>query len=773
VLCCLRCGLCVLISTDASRFLAQSQSRISFAAPEDRRSSGDIAAQRQRSGGWRSNTTSRPYAQRGVNPYQPSSSQLSGFPFASRLNPPPQAPLFYSATDEFREENDEEEHEREIADFYALQRSRRQLGGSDLTESSEAADESASSLEGSGQVTGRSRAWGKGGGIRSSWRGGVTSGRGRGAAMEDVEESPSQESPESVSDSTGRLMDVGLEDTMRSDADDEPPEDLMEDPPSIQHLRKPRQTIYGPVSDSQRWPADTAQERLLQRSGSPTNELESVPEVVAQLASSPPRHDAFWGHIYLLAFAAMWTTWFLVFLHTAAPATKQPLGDTIYTTLHGSFHLLAIYTFVAIFVSLFWLAALRSYVRHLVYGILVAVPVILYSFSLYPFISSYHGYWHGTGVQDYVMRWGSLVPAITATLWLVAVIRSRLAMQKAISILEFATKILAAHPALLAVGFAVLGSIVGFTWIWLSMFTRVFLGGHLVTRSSLGKFVIDASTWWLGVYFIVVYLWTIGLLFGMQRSITSATVSQWYFHRLAVPAPTSQTIVKAALNHSATTLFGTIALSTGLSLMIRLPLLVLPRRLTMLLGIAMYSLIPSPIVTLINPLTLTYAAIHSQSLAVSSRGLSQMHFLTPNDATTSLHPNTFNNKRSRDGWSGDASPLLPYRLAKLLLHATRFAMSMALGYGGWVSTARTLKLAGTGGVRGSVYAYIVGLVAGAIGWGILGAMEGVLACIVDAVVVCWGSEVGSSGRGEVRYCREAGYLFGDDDAQALGRVGLV
>lgn len=708
-----------------------------------------------------------------MNPYQPSSSQLSGFPFASRLNPPPPAPLFYSATDEFREENDEEEHEREIADFYALQRSRRQLGGSDLKESSEAADESTSSLDGSGQAGDRSRAWGRGGGIRSSWRGGVTSGRGRGAGMEEVEESPTRRSPETVSDSTGRMMDVVLEDTSQSDADDEPPGDLMEDPPSIQHLRKPRQSIYDSASDSQHWPSDTGRERLLERSDSLPNEVESVPEVFAQPASSPPRHDAFWGHIYLLAFAAMWTTWFLVFLHTTAPANRQPLGDTIYTTLHGSFHLLATYTLVAIFVSLFWLAALRSYVRHLVYGILVAVPVILGSFSLYPFVSSYRGNWHGTSVQDYFMRWSSLVPAILATLWLLAVVRSRLAMQKAISILEFATKILAANPALLIVGFAILGSIVGFTWVWLSMFTRVFLGGHLITRSSLGKFVIDASTWWFGVYFIVVYLWTIGMLFGMQRSITSATVSQWYFHRLAVPAPTSQTIVRAALNHSATTLFGTIALSTGLSLMVRLPLLVLPRRLTMLLGIAMYSVIPSPIVTLINPLTLTYAAIHSQSLAASSRGLSQMQFLAPNDATTSLHPNTFNNQRSRDGWTGDTSPLLPYRLAKLLLHATRFIMSLALGYGGWVSTARTLKLAGTGGVRGSVYAYIVGLVAGAIGWGILGAMEGVLACIVDAAVVCWSSEVGTSGRGEVRYCREAGYLFSDDNTPAHGRVGLV
>ncbi len=111
-------------------------------------------------------------------------------------------------------------------------------------------------------------------------------------------------------------------------------------------------------------------------------------------------------------------------------------------------------------------------------------------------------------------------------------------------------------------------------------------------------------------------------------------------------------------------------------------------------------------------------------------------------------------------------------------------MSLALGFGGWVSTAHSLKIAGagagtgtSGGVRGSLYAYIVGLIAAAIGWGVLGSMEGVLAGVVDAVVVCWGSEVGdplAGGRGEARYCREAGWLFGggDDDGDAGGEVAL-
>ena len=55
---------------------------------------------------------------------------------------------------------------------------------------------------------------------------------------------------------------------------------------------------------------------------------------------------------------------------------------------------------------------------------------------------------------------------------------------------------------------------------------------------------------------------------------------------------------------------------------------------------------------------------------------------------------------------------------------------------------------------------MVGLIAAAIGWGVMGAIDGVVAGVVDAVVVCWGSDVGRGGGG--RYCREAEDLFTED-----------
>ncbi|KAF7853825.1 uncharacterized protein EAF02_011815 [Botrytis sinoallii] len=228
----------------------------------------------------------------------------------------------------------------------------------------------------------------------------------------------------------------------------------------------------------------------------------------------------------------------------------------------------------------------------------------------------------------------SVRPGALALLWLYTIYKGRQSLTKAISILEFASRILASNPGLLALGFATLGSVIVWTWIWLGMFTRVFLGGHL-SKSGL-SFIIDATTWWLGVYFVMMYIWTLSVIGGIQRTTTAATVSQWYYHRNAQTGASSREVVAAAFYHSTNTIFGTICLSSLIALLIKLPLLVFPRRLVAAISIIAYSFVPAPVTALLNPLTLTYAAIHSQPLQTSARGLSQMTFLTPQAPTTTL-----------------------------------------------------------------------------------------------------------------------------------------
>ncbi|KAF2840273.1 hypothetical protein M501DRAFT_991286 [Patellaria atrata CBS 101060] len=757
-----------MFSEYASRFLAQSQSRLSLNQAEHDSSNRNPSDRHRGRPGHQRYPSSRSYLQRSMmpNPYQNvGASQISRFPFASRISTA-QAPLFYSATDQFREEDDEEEHEREAADYYALRKSRKDFGDSHMTESSEMED-NMPSIERSGEAEDAENdasGFGMGRGIRSSWRGGRIGTRGRPEAVETVEEreerDPSVATSEMSAPSSkgkGKLVDVELASTIHENIDLERGDgvgdfdDYLDDdqPPAFQQFRRPLSKSPKSPLLAHIMPQETDPE-IVRENRAISEDRDSVPPIVASNAPDPPRHDTFWSTVFAICLASLFATWFLVYLHTSTPTKKKPLPDTIYSTLHASFHLLAAYTLVSIVVALLWFAVLRNYARRLILIMLIAVPIISFSFSLYPLISSYKGRWHGNSFQDKVMRWLSFFPSIFAVIWVYTVYRGRYALGTAIEILEFSCRILAANSPLVLVGGGTLTTVVLWTWTWMGMFSRVFLQGHWTKKN----FIIDSTTWWLGVFFILVYLWSLAVISGIQRATTAATVSQWYFHRNTLPQPSSRVIVQASLGHATSTMFGTICLSTFLSLAIRLPLLVLPRRLAGFLTVLAYSLVPSPIATLTNPLTLTNAAIFSQDLGTAARQLSHMSFVSKTSPTTTLSPRSF----SKNSVSG--STLVPYRLAKLLLHATRFITSLALGYGGWVSTARSLEVVGSG-LRGSLYAYVVGLCAAAIGWGILGAMEGVLGGIVDALVVCWGSEVGARALGEVRYCREAGELFGE------------
>ena len=742
--------------TDASRFLAQSQSRLLPHSDEARRKGHGRLMQQLGSSRFPS---SRSFLQRAtLDPYQPAASQISNLPLESR-SLAQHAPLFYSATDDFCEEDDEAEHEREIADFYALQKSRRNFGSSHLKVSSEIDEDDDHSNRVEDHGTSIYGIHGKVQGIRSSWRAGKSYRGERDVTAEkeveavDVEDGPPRDGYNIRA--RANLVDVHLEDSLRSALDGnrtDSSETGDDNPPSIQRFRgqsQPRKGNFG--IDSFFMPMETDRQPLI-NDPRPLSPADPVQASFAPVRTEPPMHDVFWGQLFLISIACLFATSFLVYLHTSAPSgNKSTWGDTIYLTIHSSFYLLGSYTVTSVFASLIWLALLRTYIRQLVYVIIVAVPVILYSFSLYPFVSSFKGAWHGTSIQDKAMRWGSIAPFIIASVWIYNVIRGRHAIGKAIRILEFACRILATNPELLILGLGILVFVASWTWLWMLMFTRVFLGGSIM---GSGRFIISFSSWWLGVYFILVYVWSLGVIAGIQRAVTAATVSQWYFHRLASPTPTSRQIVWAAIVHSLTALFGTICLSRLSALLVRLPLLLLPSRVTSVLSLFAYSVVPTPVTTLTDPLALTYAAIHSQPLVVSARSLARMTTLSSTIVNSSLHPRSYSQSHE------NMTPLLPYRLSKLILHAARLMMSLALGFGGWVTTARDLGVAsGSGVIRGSVYAYVVGLIAGTIGWSVLGAIERVIADIVDASVICWGSEIGAYGR-EARYCREADWLFG-------------
>lgn len=693
-------------------------------------------------------------------PYRNPSSSQSRFPFASRLSrQDPQAPLFYSAADDFHGEDEGDEHEREVADFYALQRSRQHFGPSNLTESSEMEDEGMEKTERYTAGQGHDRERGES----------VQRGRSRASGwFQDRDQSPSVPPSDFSTPSTkgkGRMVDVNLASTIN----EEPSESLANLAPLVEpRERSPPFQSFRPSKSTFKstfLPMETDEELRRAYPGPPSPGGESVPPTVILPSPEPPTHDRFWANLYQITLFTMFAAFVLIWFHTSTPSKRNPLGDTVYNTIRGSTYMLMWDTVVAIIVSLIWLALLRNHVRTLVFMMLVAVPVVLFTFSLYPLINSFKGSYHGNSLQDRLMRWLSLIPAVLGIVWTYSVIKSRHSLHKSMNILEFATRILSASPHLLVLGFATLALVVTFTWVWMLMFERIFLSGHL-SHSGPKRFILDANSWWLGAFFILQYLWSLGVIAGLQRATTAAVVSQWYFHRLAVPQPTSHAVTKASLSHATGALFGTICLSTFLSLLVRLPLIFLPGRLSGLLNMAFYWLMPTSLATLTNPLTLTYAAIHSQPLAIAARSLAQMSFISRTNPSNNLA--FTHNNQNRHNRTTQTPPLQAYRLSLLLLSATKTLVSLTLGLVSWVRASHSLKLAGAG-LKGSLYAYIVGLIAGTIGFAVLGAVEGVVGGVLDAAVVCWGSETGGN-RGEARFCREAGEMFGGEN-EVVGEVG--
>lgn len=752
-----------MFSEYASRFLSQSQSRLSnFGAPPDShdpssRQPPDASARFSRQPARFS------YQSRVGNPYQPSQSRFGGF--TSRYHTAPDAPLFHSALNEFRDDEDDDDV-REAADFRALQHSRRVFVASRMEDSSASEnDASRASLEQSGEhdsrlYEDRDRPMG----IKSSWNG-ESSFKGRQSKQKAKEEQPTagtQKHTRQNSDSDdGKMVDVGLESTVM---DNSVPADLLletptdSSPPAFQQFKSTKGNSRGvpsrPQSNFERdhrimRQAIAEEDEVEEENGEATEQPKTIPD--------PPQprmygeifvHDQFFAWLYLIAFASLIATFILVWLHTSAPNKK--IGDTIYTTLHSSFYLLAVDTLVSVIVALVWMAALKSFMQPLVLLILFGVPIVLFSFSLYPLISSFQGPDHGSRLQDVAMRYTAIIPGVFSVIWVWLLYKGRHEVHRAVDMLDFASRILAANPALVLLGFGALAFVVGWTWVWLWMFTRIFLGGYF--SKKLSAFVIGTATWWLAIFFFLMYVWTLSVMSGVVRATTGGTVSNWYFHRNLQTLASSNDIVKGALGHSTTTVFGTICASTLLSLAVRLPILVLPRRVAGVFEFIGWKLAPRPVTVLTNPLAVTYASIHSVPLMESASQLSRVQFLAAGPTTT-LTPSAFSRRNQ-------TASLIPYRMAKLLLHAARFVMSVALGFAAWVMTARQLRVQvpDNTSMRGSAYAYVVGIVASMIGWAVLGAMEGILSGILDGVLICYASERRLE---RATYCIEAAKLFED------------
>jgi hypothetical protein len=484
-------------------------------------------------------------------------------------------------------------------------------------------------------------------------------------------------------------------------------------------------------------------ERPLAASASVQDSIASVDKsVIPEVLGRPDsilQHDAGYAVLFMLVLSSLFTSSLFIYLRTEAPTA--PMGDTVYVALVGSMGTLVKHTTIALGVSILWLFTMRAFVKPLLQMLVVVVPIVLSSFAIYVLVWSYKGSYGGYELQAHAMRWSSFITTWFAALWLYTVYSRRSAIGRAVGIIKLAFTILEQNAYLLIINFSALLFFLVFTFLWILQFERIFLRGTMSGISGHRMWILQGDSWFLAAYFILVFLWTFGVVSGVQRSTISAVTSQWYFHRHDQPQTPAKAVAEAALWHALSASFGTICASSLFGLLTRLPLLIVPRRAAGTISLVAYMFLSAPLVNLTSPLTLTYASIFSTNLKTAARVM---------EAQPRLRPGKH--------WQ-------PYQTAKMVLSAARATTALGLGLAAWIQAARR------SGASSSLYGYIVGMIAGAVGWMVVGCVEGMVSVLVDACFVSWIVDADNTAAGRT-HCQEANGVFGALSSTARGQGAL-
>ncbi|ODV91990.1 hypothetical protein CANCADRAFT_55741 [Tortispora caseinolytica NRRL Y-17796] len=460
----------------------------------------------------------------------------------------------------------------------------------------------------------------------------------------------------------------------------------------------------------------------------------SIPPQLSISTTKTPKFDRPWALLYSGLMIFMLSSAFLTWIRTE-PAESR-IRDAIFLVISQSIRLLSVDMVLAFLVSLVWFYVITHHLRPLVYTLAICLPLALVPLCFTTWAFSFKSPNGGHSTQDNVMRLISILPLVFAVLWSYVLYHSRNNLNRAIRIIQLSCKILKQNSSLMALGVGIILAFTLFTFAWIQMFSRAFLAVSDIPDSSKSRadVILAPRSWLSGMFYVFMYLWTFAVFSGIQRVATSSTVAQWYFYRHCVPPVPARIVLVTSLFHAVTTLIGSVCFSSFTSLMLRIPLLILPKRLSNGIQLLFYQILPISVVAITHPLTLSFSAITMTNLSHSARVLATQGHV---DFGKNVIGSRFH--RFNPTWG-------PYRLAKLILMAARILTALILGFMAWI---RAEYLAS------GAYAYTVAILASFIGYTVLGATEGALSMVVDSAYICHAVDQKNGGG----HCAEADRVF--------------
>ncbi|KAI7871222.1 plasma-membrane choline transporter-domain-containing protein [Spinellus fusiger] len=441
--------------------------------------------------------------------------------------------------------------------------------------------------------------------------------------------------------------------------------------------------------------------------------------------------DPLFGILYLLALGVYLITGGVVLGTTDSHALDRVARGSTFRVISDSAGLLSMMVAATFIVGAGWFFVLHRCTKAIVWGTVVCVPVVLVGLFLWTLVESFQSYYYydsQPSSQDTSLTFLSFVPLAVGLVYVKMVLSGRHRIQKTIAVIEFACDLLQSNPGILIVSLILLCVFVGFSALWLVLFSRLWLLGYVQKTSQPGKFkrrkekkrprthgrtlaiwIVHDHVTLLVVFYVFIYMWTAAVLINMQRFALSAITAQWYFHRHE-PTLTNGEVWKSSLLRGSTTSLGTLAVG-GLILTLVQAMHLLTQYLkkyvkksrpfVWIVSIVLAYL--EALVSQINHYTISLSGITGESFYGSARSGTRMF-----------------RRNLLSGLLGDL-------LTKLILYVGAVVISFISGLGTYVFATHHLHSQG----------YIIGMMAAIVPMYIAQFFSYTMMSIIDAAFLCY------------------------------------
>lgn len=420
--------------------------------------------------------------------------------------------------------------------------------------------------------------------------------------------------------------------------------------------------------------------------------------------------DPFFAGLYIFAMGLFFIMG-IVLLFTTSSSPLDGHIYHVYSVIKSSAGMLTFVILLSALLGTAWLFMLRSFARPVVWATVLSVPF----FALVLFIWSLAASFHGPerqgerDPQDTGLTYLSFLPLGVGSVFIGVIYFRRKYISRTTAIIELASDVLKENPDMFVVSFGLAVVHIIFTAIWLVLFARVFLIGHV---ESTDVWILEGNFYPIAAYFIIFFMWTSAILSNVQRVTLSNVVSKWYFHRHEPITYQSSMNTMPALMNALTGSFGSVCLGALFIATVQFAVVLLRSTARKLKGHSFPLLVflvsccrfIQGMVEHFNNYTLIYVGITGESLFSAARSASKVF-------------------RRTLLWG-----IIADLLTKLILFVNSLMLSLLTGFSAYVFATHTLQ---------SPYGYIIGILSTIIPFYITRFFTHIMAITVDTTFLCY------------------------------------